>query len=67
MFRFHLRWNDKKENTTMSYDRKRRKISFAFVIILGLVLGMLIKRVQVGLIIGLVIGLMASTLGSSRR
>jgi hypothetical protein len=41
-------------------DQKRGNIAFAFVILLGLVIGFLIKRVHVGLLIGLAIGLLAS-------
>jgi len=43
-------------------DQKRGMISFGFVIILGLVIGIFIKRVQLGLIIGLAIGLLGSSL-----
>jgi len=43
-------------------DNTRGMISFVFVIILGLVIGFLIKRVHVGLIIGLVLGLLSSGL-----
>jgi F0F1-type ATP synthase assembly protein I len=43
-------------------DNTRGMISFAFVIILGLVIGFLIKRVHIGLIIGLVLGLLSSGL-----
>jgi len=43
-------------------DQKRGTIAFAFVIILGLVIGIFIRRVQVGLIIGLVLGLLGSNL-----
>jgi uncharacterized membrane protein (UPF0136 family) len=46
-------------------DQKRGTIAFAFVIILGLIIGIFIKRVQVGLIIGLVLGLLGS--GMLRR
>jgi len=41
-------------------DRNRGMISFTFVIILGLVIGIFIKRVQLGLIIGLALGLLAA-------
>jgi uncharacterized membrane protein (UPF0136 family) len=41
-------------------DRNRGMISFAFLIIVGLVIGVFIKKVQVGLIIGLALGLLAS-------
>lgn len=41
-------------------DQKRGNIAFAFVIILGLAIGFLIKRVHVGLLIGLAMGLLAS-------
>ncbi len=40
--------------------KPRRKISFAILIILGLLLGFAIKRVAIGLIIGIVLGLLAS-------
>ena len=43
-------------------DQKRGMISFFFVIVLGLIIGIFIKRVQLGLIIGLVIGLLGSSL-----
>ena len=41
-------------------DEKRGGIAFAFLIVLGLVIGFLIKRVHVGLLIGLAMGLLAS-------
>lgn len=47
-------------------DRKRGMIGFAFAIILGLVIGIFIKRVQIGLIIGLAIGLLGSNLLSKK-
>ena len=43
-------------------DRNRGYISFGFVIILGLIIGIFLKRVQLGLIIGLVLGLLGSSL-----
>ncbi|MCU7552510.1 hypothetical protein OCK74_25550 [Chitinophagaceae bacterium LB-8] len=41
-------------------DEKRGGIAFAFLILLGLAIGFLIKRVHYGLIIGLSIGFLAS-------
>jgi hypothetical protein len=41
-------------------DEKRGGIAFVFLIVLGLAIGILIKRVHVGLIIGLALGLFAS-------
>lgn len=41
-------------------DEKRGGIAFAFIIVVGLVIGFLIKRVHVGLLMGLVLGLLAS-------
>lgn len=41
-------------------DTKRGYISFGFVIIAGLIIGIFLKRVQLGLIIGLVLGLLGS-------
>ncbi len=43
-------------------DRKRGYIGFTFAIVLGLIIGIFLKRVQLGLIIGLVIGLLGSSL-----
>jgi hypothetical protein len=43
-------------------DQKRGFISFAFVIILGFILGMFIRNVRIGLIIGLALGLLGSGL-----
>lgn len=43
-------------------NRQRGYISFAFVMILGLILGVFIKNVRIGLIIGLVLGLLGSGL-----
>ena len=41
-------------------DEKRKATAFIFVIVLGLVIGILIKRVHIGLMIGLALGLFAS-------
>jgi hypothetical protein len=43
-------------------DQTRGTISFFFVILLGLVIGIFIKRVQLGLIIGLALGLLGSSI-----
>lgn len=40
--------------------QSRRKISFTMLIIIGLIIGFLIKRVALGLVIGIVLGLLAS-------
>lgn len=40
----------------------RGNIAFVFLIIVGLVIGFLIKRVHVGLLIGLALGLLSSGL-----
>jgi hypothetical protein len=48
-------------------DKKRGTIGFAFAIILGLVIGIFIKRVHLGLVIGLAIGLLSSGLVRRRR
>lgn len=40
--------------------QQRRKIGFASLVIIGLLLGLAIKHVAIGLIIGLVFGLLAS-------
>lgn len=41
-------------------DEKRGGIAFIFLLIIGLGIGFLIKRVHVGLLIGLALGLLAS-------
>ena len=43
-------------------DKKRATIGFTFAIIIGLVIGIFIKRVHLGLLIGLVLGLLSSNL-----
>ncbi len=48
-------------------DKQRGYISFTFIIILGLIIGIFIKRVQLGLIIGLAIGLLGSSLMKRRN
>lgn len=40
-------------------DNKRGSITFVFIILLGLLIGIVIKRVHIGLLIGLVLGIMA--------
>lgn len=48
-------------------DSKRAGIAFIFIIILGLIIGFLIKRVHIGLIIGLALGLLGSGLLRRRK
>jgi hypothetical protein len=43
-------------------DQTRGFISFGFVIVLGLIIGIFLRRVQLGLIIGLALGLLGSSL-----
>ncbi|ULQ53117.1 hypothetical protein [Flavihumibacter fluvii] len=50
-----------------SKDQSRRDIGIVICIILGLVLGGLIKRVTLGLVIGLGLGLLASGLYAGRK
>lgn len=47
-------------------DNTRGTIAFFFVIILGLVIGIFIRRVQLGLLIGLALGLLGSGLWKRR-
>jgi len=56
-------------STARKPDARRGEVSFIFAIILGLALGLLIKRVKVGLLIGVVLGLIIVFLGarSSRK
>lgn len=46
----------------MEGNEKRRKVSIVFLVVLGLVIGILIKRVHIGLLIGLTLGLLAAGL-----
>ncbi len=39
-------------------DTKRGEVAFIFAIVIGLLLGIAIKRIRVGLLIGLVLGLL---------
>jgi hypothetical protein len=45
---------------------RRGEMAFIFAIILGLVLGILIKRVKLGIILGLVLGVAIVLLGWTR-
>lgn len=51
---------------TKQPDRKRGMVGFAVAIILGLIIGIFIRRVQIGLIIGLALGLLGSNLVRKR-
>ena len=51
----------------MSKMHPRRRISFFMLLIIGVVLGLAIKNVEIGLIIGLVLGVLAGNLGSKRE
>lgn len=48
-------------------DTTRGTISFMFLMVLGLVIGIFLKRAQLGLLIGLVLGLLGSSLLRGRR
>jgi hypothetical protein len=54
----------------MNQERKpsirRGEMAFIFAIILGLVVGIFIKRIRIGLLIGVVLGLIIVVLGASR-
>lgn len=47
-------------------DIRRGEISFIFAIILGLLLGILIRRIKIGLLFGLGLGLVIVLLGLMR-
>jgi hypothetical protein len=57
-------------NTNMSTEKKpnlrRGEMAFIFAIVLGLLLGLFIKRVRVGLLLGVGLGLVIVFLGASR-
>jgi hypothetical protein len=59
--------NIKLNSIMSSTSNQRRNISMALIIIAGLVIGIFIKRVQVGLLIGVVLGLLAAGLSSSKK
>jgi hypothetical protein len=51
-------------------DTKRGELAFIVAIVLGLLLGLFIKRIRVGLLIGVVLGLLivfSGTLRSTKR
>ena len=43
-------------------DRKRKGVSFIFLLLLGIGLGILFKNVRIGLLIGLALGLLSTAL-----
>jgi F0F1-type ATP synthase assembly protein I len=47
-------------------DIRRGEMAFIFAIVLGLLVGIFIKRIRVGLIIGVALGLIIVVLGASR-
>lgn len=53
------------QKTERKPNEKRGGIAFALLIVVGLIIGFLIKRVHYGLLIGLALGLLAS--GMLRR
>jgi hypothetical protein len=48
-------------------DRKRARVTFIFIVLLGYILGFFLKRVQLGLILGLAIGLLATVFTGRRK
>lgn len=48
-------------------DGNRGYIAFVFVVVLGYVIGIFLKKVTLGLVIGLVLGLLGSGLLRRRR
>jgi hypothetical protein len=48
-------------------SQSRREIGFILAIVIGLLLGIFIKRVKIGLLIGLALGLLAAGMISGRR
>ena len=51
-------------------DTRRGEMAFIFAIVLGLLLGLAIKRIRIGLIVGIVLGLFivfTGVLRSTRR
>ena len=52
--------------TQQKPDVKRGEIAFIFAIVLGLILGFLVKRIKVGIIIGIAFGLLILFTGMLR-
>lgn len=48
-------------------DSNRQYIAFAFVVILGYVIGFFLKKVTLGLVIGLVLGILGAGLLRKRK
>ncbi|MDE3247290.1 MAG: hypothetical protein KGO82_01435 [Bacteroidota bacterium] len=48
-------------------SQSRREIGFILAIVIGLLLGIFIKRVKIGLLIGLALGLLAAGMISGKR
>lgn len=53
--------------TVKKPDNNRAFIAFAFVVILGYVIGLFLKKVTLGLIIGLALGFLGSGLFRRRK
>jgi hypothetical protein len=47
--------------------QQRKKIGFATLIIIGLIIGVVIKRVGLGIIIGITLGLLASGMIAGKK
>ena len=53
-------------STQQKPDTKRGEVAFIFAIVLGLVLGIFIRRIKIGLMIGIALGLVIVFLGMLR-
>ncbi|MDP4264912.1 MAG: hypothetical protein Q8941_20455 [Bacteroidota bacterium] len=53
-------------STERKPDIRRGELAFIFAILLGLLLGLFIRRVRVGLLLGIGLGLIIVFLGNSR-
>jgi hypothetical protein len=53
-------------STEKKPNLRRGELAFIFAIVLGLLLGLFIKRVRVGLLLGVGLGLVIVFLGASR-
>ena len=57
-------------NSHMSKERKpdvkRGEVAFIFAIVLGLLLGLFIRRIRIGLLLGLALGLIIVFMGALR-
>lgn len=53
-------------NSETKPDTRRGEVAFIFAIILGLLLGLAIRRIKIGILIGIALGLLIVFMGALR-